>query len=183
MGKNYIGGDTAQKKRILGGGDTAHTLLTRVTHGVGTPHNIERWEGGHRTYFVDWRNNWGGDTAQYRKKKLSCGWVGRLRRLCGGLVAEAMWWVGGGPCQEIIPLRGSILQADTCQILSLAENPRWSPSVAKSLKTALVGTYCLELSPKEYLIFNSVFLYIVVVIRVRVALKLSKSFKTKLHRL
>ena len=23
------------------------------------------------------------------------GWVGWLRRLCGGLVAEAMWWVGG----------------------------------------------------------------------------------------
>ena len=31
----------------------------------------------------------------------------------------------------IIPLRGSILQAETCQILSLAENPRWSPSVEK----------------------------------------------------
>ena len=44
--KNYIGGDTAQKKRVLGGGDTAHILLTRVTHGVGTPHNIERWKGG-----------------------------------------------------------------------------------------------------------------------------------------
>ena len=66
--KNYIGGDTAQKKCILGGGDTAHTLLMRVTHGVGTPHNIERWEGG-RTYFVDGRNNWGGDTAQHRKNK------------------------------------------------------------------------------------------------------------------
>ena len=39
-------------------------------------------------------------------------------------------WVGGGPSQEIIPLRGCILQAETCQILSLAENPRWSPSVA-----------------------------------------------------
>ena len=26
----------------------------------------------------------------------------------------------------ILPLRGSILQAGTCQILSLAENPRWS---------------------------------------------------------
>ena len=35
-----------------------------------------------------------------------------------------------GPSQEIIPLRGSILQAEACQILSLAENPRWSPSVA-----------------------------------------------------
>ena len=60
--------------------------------------------GGHRIYFVDGRNNWDGDTAQHRKTELSC--------------------------QEIIPLRGSILQAETCQILSLAENPRWSPSVA-----------------------------------------------------
>ena len=113
MKKKLHWGDTAQKKGILGGGDTAHTLLTRVTHGVGTPHNIERWEGGHRTYFVDGRNNWGGDTAQHRKKKLSCGWVGV-----------------GGPNQEIIPLRGSIWQAETCQILRLAGNPRWSQSVA-----------------------------------------------------
>ena len=30
----------------------------------------------------------------------------------------------------IVPLHGSILQAETCQILSLAENSRWSPSVA-----------------------------------------------------
>ena len=29
-------------------------------------------------------------------------------------------------CQIIMPLRGSILQAETCQIPSLAENPRWS---------------------------------------------------------
>ena len=38
-------------------------------------------------------------------------------------------WVGGwvgGFFQEIFPLRGSILQAGTCQILRLAENPRWS---------------------------------------------------------
>ena len=49
----------------------------------------------------------GGDTAQHLQEKLSCGWV-------------------GGPSQEMIPLRGSILQAETCQILSLAENPRWS---------------------------------------------------------
>ena len=25
------------------------------------------WEGGHRTYFVDEGNTWGGDTAQHRK--------------------------------------------------------------------------------------------------------------------
>ena len=29
-------------------------------------------------------------------------------------------------CQIIMPLRGSVLQAETCQISSLAENPRWS---------------------------------------------------------
>ena len=40
-------------------------------------------------------------------------------------------WVGGF-FQEIITLRGSILQVGTCQILSLAENPRWNPSVAIS---------------------------------------------------
>ena len=32
----------------------------------------------------------------------------------------------GGYLQEIMPLHGSILQDGTCQILSLAENPRWS---------------------------------------------------------
>ena len=49
------GGDTAQKNPILGGGDTAHTLIKRRTIGVGTPHNIERkslavvgWVGGPR---------------------------------------------------------------------------------------------------------------------------------------
>ena len=50
-------------------------------------------------------------------------------------LAVGGWGVGGwagGPGQEIIPLRGSILQAGTCQILGLAENPRWSPSVAIS---------------------------------------------------
>ena len=55
--QDYMGGDTAQNKHKLGGGDTAHTflimeqlgwgdtahtLLMRRTIGVGTPHNIER---------------------------------------------------------------------------------------------------------------------------------------------
>ena len=111
--KTTFGGTTTQKKRILGGGHRTYFVDEGNTWGEDTAqHNIERWEGGHRTYFVDGRNNWGGDTAQHRKKKLSCGWV------------------GGGPSQEIIPLRGSILHAETCQILNLAENPRWSPSVA-----------------------------------------------------
>ena len=40
--------------------------------------------------------------------------------------------VGGwlaGPV-NILSLCGPTLQAEPCQILSLAENPRWSPSVA-----------------------------------------------------
>ena len=44
--------------------------------------------------------------------------------------------MGCGPSQEIIPLRGSILQAETCQILSLAESPRWSPNMAITLKAS-----------------------------------------------
>ena len=35
-------------------------------------------------------------------------------------------WAGGCFFQEILTLRGSILQAGTCQIPGLAENPRWS---------------------------------------------------------
>ena len=55
------------------------------------------------------RSHLGGDTAQNSKTCLSCGWPGG-------------WWF----IRTIMPLRGSILQAGTCQILSLAENPRWS---------------------------------------------------------
>ena len=39
---------------------------------------------------------------------------------------KSIWWVGGWFLQEILPLRGSILQVGTCQILSWAENPRWN---------------------------------------------------------
>ena len=43
-------------------------------------------------------------------------------------MAEVSKYVHGWLAQSVIivPLRGSILQAETCQILSLAENPRWS---------------------------------------------------------
>ena len=54
--------------------------------------------------------------------------------------------MGGGPSQEIIPLRGSILQAETCQILSLAENPRWSPSVAINAMKRMNRTIRIVLS-------------------------------------
>ena len=48
---------------------------------------------------------------------------------CVGCAAyELGGWVAGPVI--IVPLCGSILQAETCHILSLAENPRWSPSVA-----------------------------------------------------
>ena len=43
-------------------------------------------------------------------------------RVWSGRVWSGLVWF----LQKIIPLRGSILQARTCQILSLAENPRWS---------------------------------------------------------
>jgi len=90
--------------------------------------------GGHRTYFVDESNTWGGDTAQHRKMggdtahTLLMGGtigVGTPHNIERKSLAVGGWGVGG-PSQEIIPLRGSILQAETCQILSLAENPRWS---------------------------------------------------------
>ena len=44
--KNYVEGGHRTEKLYTGRGDTTHTLLLRVTHGVGTPHNIERWGGG-----------------------------------------------------------------------------------------------------------------------------------------
>ena len=52
---------------------------------------------------------WGGDTAHYN---CEVGLVGR--------------WEGGCPGQIIMHLCCSILQAGTCKIFSLAENPRWS---------------------------------------------------------
>ena len=44
----------------------------------------------------------------------------------GGWVRAGSGAGGREFCQIIMPLRGSILQAETCQIPSLAENPRWS---------------------------------------------------------
>ena len=48
----------------------------------------------------------------------------------------------GGFFQEIFPLRGSILQAGTCQILSLAEYPKWSRVWQYAMyKTFLKGSF------------------------------------------
>ena len=98
------------EKFVLEGGDTAHTFLMSGTNGMGTPQNIERKHilGGGTPHILCWV----GDTAQHLQKKLSCRWVG-----------------GGGPSKKIMPLCGSIFQAGTCQIFSLAENPM-GPSVA-----------------------------------------------------
>ena len=60
-GKKLHWGGHRTEKTFTGRGNTTHTLLTRVTRGVGTPHNIERLEGGHCTYFVDEGNTWGGE--------------------------------------------------------------------------------------------------------------------------
>ena len=54
-----------------------------------------------------------------------------MRALQGYLVRysnkkiHTVGWVGTF-FQDIFPLRGSILLAGTCQIISLAKNPRWS---------------------------------------------------------
>ena len=71
------------------------------------------WEGGHRTYFVDWGNNWGEDTAQHWKNKVG-------------------WLLAGSVSDYSTPFKApsSILQFETWKILRLAENPTWSPSVA-----------------------------------------------------
>ena len=66
----YHGGGHHTDKCILGGHSTY--LLDGGTIGVGTPHNI-------RGDIPPEENNWGGDTAQHRKKKLSCGWVVQAR--------------------------------------------------------------------------------------------------------
>ena len=80
--------------------------------GGGTPHRTNvYWEGG-TPHILSRYFNKGGDTAQIQSGVYSA--------------RKSIWSVGGWFFQEVIPLRGSILQAGTCQILSLAENPRWS---------------------------------------------------------
>ena len=53
---------------------------------------------------------------------------------CGNMLAPG--WVV--ITYIVIPLRGSILQAGTCQIISFAENPRWSRSVATLTRNILL---------------------------------------------
>ena len=111
-------GGTPHRKSVYREVGTPHIFSEQgANRGGGTPHILfeqgANRRGGHRT----------SKQAPVQITSSVDGWVGRLRRLCAGGVA--------GPV-IIVPLRGSILQAETCQILRLAENPRWSPSVAKS---------------------------------------------------
>ena len=79
--------------------------------------------------------------------------MGRLRSLCVG-------WVGGS--LRIMPRCGSILQAETYQIFSLAENPRWSrvwQNVLLSYQFWMVGwvvTYTLRLKPASFALLSSI---------------------------
>ena len=88
------------------GGDTAQNNCEDVHTRVGTPHKNMYSNVLTRV----------GTPHNFSRKKLmwSGGWLG------GWLVA------GGWNSMIILPLCGSILQAETCKILSLAENPRWS---------------------------------------------------------
>ena len=100
--QNYMGG-TAQRKTYTGRGGN-RTYFDSGNNWVGEKHKIAG--GGHRTILRE-------------QARLKAGWLEVEVPLL------IRWPV------IIVLLRGSILQAETCQILSLAENQRWSPSVAK----------------------------------------------------
>jgi len=75
--------------------------------------------GGHRTYFLN-RGQYGG-TPHIK--------TGSQYKLHIWLMARwVVGWVAGPVI--IVPLRGSILRVETCQILSKFQLARWSPSVA-----------------------------------------------------
>jgi len=102
---------------------------------VGTPHKALRYsssKGGGTPHIpfegicLDIQTRVGTPHNIEVQSRLTAGWL--------------VGWLAGWLAQSVIivPLRGSILQAETCQILSLAENPRWSPSVAKITVTAMI---------------------------------------------
>ena len=55
-----------------------------------------------------------------------------------------------GVLQEIMQLHGSILQAEACQILSLAKNPRWSRVWQKCIGSKVIAKtkYFRKIEPK-----------------------------------
>ena len=92
-----IGFDTAHYSEW--GGGTLHI----------TPHNTQKQGGEHRT----------------RKcvQMFTLGWGHRTEFKVGCWVAG---WLAGWVNSDYSANPGSILQAETCKILSKAENPRWS---------------------------------------------------------
>ena len=66
------------------------------------------------------------------------GGTAHQNRLPVQITSSVDGWVAGPVI--LVPLCGSILQAETCQILSLAENPKWSPSVAIPQKCYILIT-------------------------------------------
>ena len=64
---SYLGGGGGTPHRKTYSGRVGHRIYfgDETNTWVETPHNIEGWAGGHRTYFVAGRNNWGGDTTQH----------------------------------------------------------------------------------------------------------------------
>ena len=76
---------------------------------------------GHCSFVIQSTNMGGGHSTIQMTSVLRVG--GRVIGWSGGW---SCGWSGGWFFRKIMPLRGSILQVGTCQILSLAENPRWS---------------------------------------------------------
>ena len=136
-GCSNLGGDTAQNSKMFEkqGGDTAHSIsgyLVRCSNkGGDTAQNSKMFEKQGGTPHIQFQDIWSDVQTKV-------GTLHRCLRSRGGtphIPIEGIWleqespygrWAGGRFFQEILPLRGSILQAGTCQILSLAENPRWS---------------------------------------------------------
>ena len=106
-----LGGGEHRTEKVYSGRRGHRTyFLNRVPIGGGTPHipfGQGANRGGHRTSKQAPSSHW------ICQKKVSCG------QMEGGFI-------------RIMPRCGSILQAGTCQILSLAKNPRWSRVWQKS---------------------------------------------------
>ena len=98
------------------------------------PTKLPRWGGGvsesnDKTDFSSWLNlHFCQVKLSLIKYKTSCVWHSKSKFQSGVYSARKIYmvgWSGGWFLQEIIPLRGSILQVGTCQIFSWAENQRW----------------------------------------------------------
>ena len=101
-----IGLDTAQNSELGGGGTPHKKICSDIYTGVGTPHITP-----HTT------QNQGGTPHKKMCSDVHTG-LGTPHRIQSRLLAGWLNDYSANP--------GSILQAETCKILSLAENPSWS---------------------------------------------------------